>query len=126
MTDELLAIVPPEHKWVNRHNIRAEEMAAETFIFAARGAGARATVEERLKAKGIVLPNMLDFVNIEGVKHAVEAGLGISHSAAGRDSARDRCRYHQGNSAGRHGSGDPVRLHLPQETDSFQRAESFC
>ncbi len=78
MTDELLAIVPPEHKWVNRRNIRAEEMAAETFIFAARGAGARATVEERLKAKGIVLPNILDFVNIEGVKHAVEAGLGIS------------------------------------------------
>ena len=24
------------------------------------------------------MPNVLDFVNIEGVKHAVEAGLGIS------------------------------------------------
>ncbi|MFZ0704998.1 MAG: LysR substrate-binding domain-containing protein, partial [Candidatus Korobacteraceae bacterium] len=36
------------------------------------------TVEERLNAKGIALPNVLDFVNIEGVKRAVEAGLGIS------------------------------------------------
>ena len=78
MTDELVVIVPPGHKWVNRRNIRADELADETFIFAARGAGARATVEDRLKEKGIVLPNILDFVNIEGVKHAVEAGLGIS------------------------------------------------
>jgi DNA-binding transcriptional LysR family regulator len=74
MTDELVAIVPPEHKC----NIKTQELADETFIFAARGAGARATVEERLKAKGIVLPNILDFVNAEGVKHAVEAGLGVS------------------------------------------------
>lgn len=78
MRDELVVIVPPQHKWVNRRNIRAEELAGETFIFAARGAGARVTVEERLNAKGIALPNVLDFVNIEGVKRAVEAGLGIS------------------------------------------------
>jgi len=78
MTDELAVIVPPDHKWANRRNVRADELPGETFIFAARGAGARATVEERLKAKGIVLPNIMDFVNIEGVKHAVEAGLGIS------------------------------------------------
>jgi DNA-binding transcriptional LysR family regulator len=78
MSDELLVIVPPEHKWANRRTIKAEELAGETFIVAARGAGARATVEERLKAKGIVLTNVLDFANAEGVKHAVEAGLGIS------------------------------------------------
>jgi LysR family transcriptional regulator, transcriptional activator of the cysJI operon len=78
MTDELVVIVPPEHKWAHRRNVRAQELSAETFIVAARGAGARATVEERLKAKGIALQNVLDFVNAEGVKHAVEAGLGIS------------------------------------------------
>lgn len=78
MADELVVIAPPEHKWANRRSIRAEELPGETFIFAARGAGARAVVEERLRAKKIALPNILDFVNIEGVKHAVEAGLGIS------------------------------------------------
>ncbi len=78
MTDELVVIVPPEHKWANRRNIKAQELVDETFIVAARGAGARVTVEEKLKAKGIVLTNILDFVNVEGVKHAVEAGLGIS------------------------------------------------
>jgi DNA-binding transcriptional LysR family regulator len=78
MGDELVVIVPPEHKWANRRTIKAQDLAEETFIVAARGAGARATVEERLKTKGIALSNILDFVNIEGVKHAVEAGLGIS------------------------------------------------
>ncbi len=78
MTDELVVIVPPEHKWAHRRNVKAQELPGETFIFAARGAGARVTVEERLKAKGIVLHTVLDFVNAEGVKHAVEAGLGVS------------------------------------------------
>ena len=90
MTDELVAIVPPEHKWAHRRNIKTQELADETFIFAARGAGARATVEERLKAKGIVLPNILDFVNAEGVKHAVEAGLGVSIQPRGMCSARSK------------------------------------
>lgn len=78
MTDELMVIVPPEHKWAHRRNIKAEELSGETFIFAAPGAGARVTVEERLKTNGVVLPNILDFVNAEGVKHAVEVGLGVS------------------------------------------------
>jgi DNA-binding transcriptional LysR family regulator len=35
-------------------------------------------LEERLRANGVVLERVLDFVNAEGVKHAVEAGLGVS------------------------------------------------
>ncbi len=78
MTDELVVIVPADHPWANRRQIKAQDLTGETFIVAARGAGARAVVEERLKAKGIVLQNVLDFGNAEGVKHAVEAGLGVS------------------------------------------------
>ena len=78
MTDELIAIVPSNHPWANRKRIRPQEFMRETFIVAARGAGVRAAVEERLKQKGIVLTNVIDFGNMEGVKRAVEAGLGIS------------------------------------------------
>jgi DNA-binding transcriptional LysR family regulator len=78
MTDELVVIVPPDHKWANRRTVKAQELTEETFIVAARGAGARAVVEERLTEKGIALRNILDFVNAEGAKHAVEAGLGVS------------------------------------------------
>ena len=81
MTDELIAIVPPNHPWATNRQIRPKELAGETFIVAAPGAGTRAVVEERLKAQGIVLANVLDFGNLEGVKHAVEAGLGISIQA---------------------------------------------
>ena len=77
-TDELMVITPTDHPWNNRRNIRVQDLTGETFIVAARGAGARAVVEERLREKGIVLTNMIDFANAEGVKHAVEAGLGVS------------------------------------------------
>ena len=78
MTDELIAVVPSNHPWANRKRIRPQELMRETFIVAARGAGVRAAVEERLKEKGIVLTKVIDFGNLEGVKRAVEAGLGIS------------------------------------------------
>lgn len=78
MTDELVVIVPAGHKWPSRRRVKAQELAAQSVVLSARGAGAREVVEERLRAKGIVLPTVLDFANAEGVKHAVEAGLGIS------------------------------------------------
>jgi DNA-binding transcriptional LysR family regulator len=81
MTDELIAIAPPHHPWATRRRIKPQDLAEETFIVAAQGAGTRAVVEERLKAQGIILTNVLDFGNLEGVKHAVEAGLGVSIQA---------------------------------------------
>jgi DNA-binding transcriptional LysR family regulator len=77
-TDELIAITPTNHRWANKKRIKPQELLEETFIVAARGAGIRAVVEERLREKGIVLKNVLDFGNLEGVKRAVEAGLGVS------------------------------------------------
>lgn len=78
MTADLVVIVPANHKWSSKRRVRAQDLLGETVILAARGAGARTVVEERLQAKGIVLENVIDFANAEGVKHAVEAGLGIS------------------------------------------------
>ena len=78
MTDELIAIAPSNHRWATKKRIRPQELLRETFLVAARGAGTRAVVEERLKEKGIVLKNVVDFGNTEGVKRAVEVGLGVS------------------------------------------------
>src|SRR5271169_401437 len=57
MTDELIDIVPRNHRWANKKRIRPQELPGETVIVAARGAGTRAVVEERLQEKGIVLTN---------------------------------------------------------------------
>src|SRR5208283_5060691 len=78
MTDELIAIAPRNHRWAKKREIKPLELLEETFIVAARGAGIRAVVEERLRDRGIVLKNVLDFGNLEGVKRAVEVGLGVS------------------------------------------------
>jgi len=81
MTDELVVIVGRKHGWATKTRIKPQELLGETIIVAARGAGTRTIVEERLRALGIVLPNVLEFGNLEGVKHAVEAGLGASIQA---------------------------------------------
>lgn len=77
-SDDLVVIVPRHHRWASTRRIKAEDLVSETFIVAARGAGVRSIIEERLRAKGLALEKVLNFVNAEGVKHAVEAGLGIS------------------------------------------------
>jgi DNA-binding transcriptional LysR family regulator len=81
MTDELIAIAPRNHRWAKKSRIRPQELLGETLLVAARGAGTRSVLEERLKEKGIVLKNVVDFGNMEGVKKAVEAGLGVSIQA---------------------------------------------
>ncbi len=78
MTDELVLILPHGHRWARKKSIRPKELLEETLVVAARGAGVRAVVEERLREKRIFLTNVLDFGNLEGAKRAVEAGLGIS------------------------------------------------
>jgi DNA-binding transcriptional LysR family regulator len=78
MTDELIAIAPAGHRWGKKKRIGPQELSGETFIVAAKGAGTRAVVEERLNEKGIVLGKVIDFGNTEGVKRAVEVGLGVS------------------------------------------------
>jgi DNA-binding transcriptional LysR family regulator len=81
MTDELIAIVPRDHKLAQKRHITPHALTEDTFVVAAPGAGTRTLLEERLRDQGIVLQKVLDFGNLEGVKHAVEAGLGISIQA---------------------------------------------
>ena len=81
MTDELVAIFPRDHKLAHKRHITPQQLTEHTFVVAAPGAGTRTLLEERLRDQGIVLQKVLDFGNLEGVKHAVEAGLGISIQA---------------------------------------------
>lgn len=81
MTDELVAIVPRDHKLAHKRHITPQQLTEDTFIVAAPGGGTRTLLEERLRDQGTVLQKVLDFGNLEGVKHAVEAGLGISIQA---------------------------------------------
>jgi DNA-binding transcriptional LysR family regulator len=81
LVDEMIAIAPVDHPWAKKRRVRPEDLARETVILAARGAGTRAVLEERLKEKQITLRKVFEFGNLEGVKRAVEAGLGVSVQA---------------------------------------------
>ncbi|MEW6609115.1 MAG: selenium metabolism-associated LysR family transcriptional regulator [bacterium] len=78
LTDELVVIVSPRHKWADRESIQPNELANETFIISRQGSGTRTIVEERLKQIGVILKKTMEFGNTEAIKKAVEAGLGIS------------------------------------------------
>jgi DNA-binding transcriptional LysR family regulator len=81
LSDELLAIAPSGHPWAKKRRIGIEELAREKVILAAQGAGTRAVLEERLAEQGVTLGKVFEFGNLEGVKRAVEAGLGVSVQA---------------------------------------------
>ena len=79
--DELIAIVPPGHPWARKRRVRPADMAVAPMILAAQGAGTRAALEERLAQQQIALGQVTEFGNMDGVKRAVEAGLGVSVQA---------------------------------------------
>ncbi|QNI34815.1 LysR family transcriptional regulator [Alloacidobacterium dinghuense] len=78
-SDELVVIVPPQHPWASRNRkVRPEELRKESFVATATDSGTRLVVEERLRRNGVKLTKVADFGNMEAVKRAVEAGLGVS------------------------------------------------
>jgi len=78
-SDELVVAVSVGHRWASRtRGVRPEELHKEPFIATAVDSGTRMVVEHRLARNGVRLTGALDFGNMEGVKKAVEAGLGVS------------------------------------------------
>lgn len=52
--------------------------AKDSFVATAADSGTRLVVEEWLRRNGVKLTKVADFGNMEAVKRAVEAGLGVS------------------------------------------------
>lgn len=78
MTDDLVLIVPACHRWAGRLSVPFEELWDEPFILPKSGSGTRTILEHRLRELGVVLTNTMEFGSTEGVKKAVEAGLGVA------------------------------------------------
>jgi DNA-binding transcriptional LysR family regulator len=78
LTDELVLIVRPEHPWAGRRRVPPQDLATQLVLLGKEGSGTRTFLEAQLRQQGIVLDRTLEFGNTEGVKKAVEAGLGVS------------------------------------------------
>lgn len=77
--DRLVLVVPPCHEWAGRSvPVAPAELAQQVFLVSKAGSGTRKLVEALLADAGVALARTQEMGSTEGVKKAVEAGLGIS------------------------------------------------
>jgi DNA-binding transcriptional LysR family regulator len=96
--DELLLIVPAEHRWASRDAVGLDEVLAEPFILREEGSGSRRMFERYLEEHNVTVHDLnvaLTLGSTEAVKAAVEAGAGasvVSSLSLGADLARGALR----------------------------------
>jgi DNA-binding transcriptional LysR family regulator len=80
--DELVLVVPPDHRWSNRKTATVDELLEEPFVMREAGSGSRISVERQLKPHGGPTMEQFNVVaelgSTESVKQAVKSGLGVS------------------------------------------------
>jgi len=78
-SDRMVLIVSAGHSWAKRRSpIGLRELIDQTFVLPQKGSGTRRILEELFQRSGISLKQTIEMGTTEGVKKAVEAGLGIS------------------------------------------------
>jgi DNA polymerase III alpha subunit len=81
LEDELVAIIPENHRLAENQEIKLGSLLSERWIFRERGSGTRKAVEELLNAHGINKEELniyMEAGSTEAVLAMVEAGMGIS------------------------------------------------
>lgn len=78
LTDELLLIVPPNHRLARRKYIKKEDLLRERLILREEGSATRATILNHLKNVDAYPETVMELENPESLKKAVQSGLGIA------------------------------------------------
>lgn len=71
-------ILPAKHPWCHGREILAEELKDQRLIMREEGSGTRSVIIQELERRGISIRIAHTINNIEGIKRAVETGLGLS------------------------------------------------
>lgn len=93
MADEMVVIVPADHRWVGHQTVTLAEVRAEPLILRERGSGTRAALERALAGVGLDLSAFCvagEMGSTQAVKQAVRAGVGIA--LISRRAVLDECR----------------------------------
>lgn len=91
LLDELVLIVPAAHEWAERGSVTPGELADVPLLMRERGSGTRHVIELALGRSGLKRGSLhiaMEFDATEGIKSAVEAGLGagfVSRWALAKD-----------------------------------------
>lgn len=75
--DELVLVVPRDHRLARRRRVRPEELREETLLLREAGSATRGTIEAAFLRARAPLPSVHVVGSTEAIKNAVEAGLGI-------------------------------------------------
>lgn len=76
--DELILVVPNNHKWANKKSINIFLLTSELFLLSQPNSAVRNFIEKQLDAYGIHLKNKVNLYNIEGIKQSLLEGIGVS------------------------------------------------
>jgi DNA-binding transcriptional LysR family regulator len=85
VSDEVVLVVPPGHRFAGRGRVAVEELRGETFVLREEGSGTRRSVDEALAAAGTRLPQeqvALVLGSTQAILQAVEQGLGLGFVSA--------------------------------------------
>ncbi len=81
IADELVVVVPENHKFAQLTEIGISDLASEKWIVRSKGSGTRQAVEEVLSSNGIKVDDLHVYIEVgstEAVLASVESGMGIS------------------------------------------------
>jgi DNA-binding transcriptional LysR family regulator len=76
--DPLLAIAPPEARWLRRRPVTAAELAAHPLMLYEPGGTIRKVIDEWFRRAGVTPRVAMELGNEEAIKKLVGAGLGLS------------------------------------------------
>jgi len=78
LVDELVLVVPPEHRWARRRHVAPDRLAEEPLLLREEGSATRQLTERALTQAGVPFRRGMEFDHIEAIKQAVLAGLGVA------------------------------------------------
>ncbi|GAB6137558.1 selenium metabolism-associated LysR family transcriptional regulator [Halanaerobaculum tunisiense] len=76
--DHLILICSPKHKWNQKTVLNKEKIREEDFIMREQGSGTREVIEDTLNKHNLTYQTKHTLNNIEAIKKAVSANIGIS------------------------------------------------
>jgi DNA-binding transcriptional LysR family regulator len=75
---ESVLVVPAQHPWAGRPAIQPANLEGVRLLQRQRGSSTRAQVERELRRAGVTPRETWEFDDIDAIKHAVVAGLGVA------------------------------------------------
>jgi DNA-binding transcriptional LysR family regulator len=82
ISDEIILIVPLDHRLARKSSVTAQELSREKFILREQGSATRAVVATHLRKLRVNAEAVMEIENPESVKKAVQNGLGIAFISA--------------------------------------------